>query len=1830
MSEELIPPFTGPMSKETAQYRAKQAVEYYQRQVKVQNKPDIPKRNNRDRQDVRENNEHVNGYRGSHYENKNVNVDGRHSAQSQGYSYDSDRFVRGGHRATVHGTNGVRPREQQGFNNTVHNHDVQMQNNRTVHSEHRPGSKKRYSRGLHRSNSNLEESLEYMNLENLDASLTTRKGYGSTSSLDNIMNASTSSDSFFQMLENLRPETTDQRSPAPSKLHEVLRGSKTEIKNQNFLRNLEKIANGDVINNRPLSTDEVDEGGQSPRSYKKDRKSRSKSITPDVVGPGVWKRFRGKGDLDIGAKTDSVPDLEVKGDERCRRKAFVHYDSQSIGFDVNKVLTSKKSLTSFNNVSTGASAASGTRESFAADAEAPDIVNDDGDGQNNELVHSCSFFRNEIGGEEERIVGLTQNNANKQSNIDRIQNKSAITMNRSPECCGVTILDCSPTTVGHILPPHSKHKDHVIEYLDSGAYYYRHFFNGQEHQNYFGIDDALGPLAVSIRREKLEERGNNLGKGEAGLYQYRVIIRTSELTVLRGSILEDAIPASGRLSSSRGIPVKDLLEFLAPDVQASCLRQATSGQKTFDQLMKLDEQRIFNTYKIGIMLCKAGQTTEEDMYNNEVGCPAFDEFLSCIGEKVRLKGFEKYRAQLDNKTDSTGTHSVYTTFNNCEIMFHVSTMLPYTPKNTQQLLRKRHIGNDIVTIVFQEPGAPPFTPKCVRSQFQHVFIIVRAHNPCTEKTSYSIAVSRSRDVPPFGPTIPEHAKFYKSREFADFLLAKVINAENAAHHSEKFSAMAVRTRQEYLKDLATNYVTSNSLESASKLSKFVSGKKKEKNRGKLIPDNFALGALVWHVKVEDVSQPSTVVCYLGIAAETLVIVEESTGHVIFTTHCGSVIGWTSQAISLRLYYRQGDCLVLQPLSGDMEELQEIVTRLRAVTPGCETQELTLKRNGLRQLGFHIQAEGIVTDVEQNGFAYVAGLRKGSRLVEICKVASVTLIHDQMVDLLRTSATVKVVVIPPMEDGSPRGVVNLHANHHYSSFPALNAVIQAEFSHHRRQARSSSSSSDAILSPMSPISPHDPSTRDQLPQGSSPWQHKSTEHLHHKYTLHTREFSTNSSSKEGYERAKDASTLREIGARDSVCSSQEYSSTRESTPRDCEERWELREIIRMNSRDSRDTLDSTDQEDGDYIHERESSVSSSHSQSSQRNSNTLPHQKNSSTSSDHRGEMKSPPNRTFYLSSDSGPWATSSLPRGSSNITQMPAFHGYQDSVVSSGRGSLFDGRLETGDQYGSNSRGLDDSSYGTLEERHKKSGSRDSLDQYPHGGSRDWPEPNQPRRPPPPKEVAGWAESLSTSHKTYLTSSTENIYTSTASQQQQSSLSQHQFQQSAFSSQQHQQSAAPSSSQHQHQHSSSSSSSGPPHPACKPLLTSTGSDPQSSVQHGNYAQELLKQSQNTKYLLSQGHESSRKEGLNSANSSSVNLSDTSFSSGGSGQAGAMPQPGPHMDGKIYGTREDAVSRRRANTTSSQSQGGGKAHIPGRIAELSSVSPLSSEHSSPRSSHKNLSGMSSEESLSTRLRPGVTTKLIKSRATTNLQDDLMKLIDPDIAESDLAGIMTSQSKNRRLSGRLVRTMSDESLHSGKGSLMLERDIRDVLFTDRKPDSQTSREHFRQHRLSPRALPDDTSRVTVPDSTASLDWSSLVDVATKAIEGSPEDLKDRISSPVNSTISSASSSSNLNKSGEIKVPSLYRPKHDRPPDPPTASNPPVWRSVVANPQQRINDLEMKVAQLEEELAQERQESAALDGEVQRLRTENARLQEESQNAAAQLRRFTEWFFTTIDRQ
>lgn len=64
--------------------------------------------------------------------------------------------------------------------------------------------------------------------------------------------------------------------------------------------------------------------------------------------------------------------------------------------------------------------------------------------------------------------------------------------------------------------------------------------------------------------------------------------------------------------------------------------------------------------------------------------------------------------------------------------------------------------------------------------------------------------------------------------------------------------------------------------------------------------------------------------------------------------------------------------------------------------------------------------------------------------------------------------------------------------------------------------------------------------------------------------------------------------------------------------------------------------------------------------------------------------------------------------------------------------------------------------------------------------------------------------------------------------------------------------------------------------------------------------------------------------------------------------------------------------------------------------------------------------------------------------------------------------------------------------------------------------------------------------------------------------------------------------------------------------------------------LPELQNQVTQLEDRISKETRRRKSLEHAVRRLTDENRRLQDESQAAVQQLRRFTEWFFQTIDRQ
>ncbi|XP_063250212.1 rap1 GTPase-activating protein 1-like isoform X8 [Prinia subflava] len=117
-----------------------------------------------------------------------------------------------------------------------------------------------------------------------------------------------------------------------------------------------------------------------------------------------------------------------------------------------------------------------------------------------------------------------------------------------------------------------------------------------------------------------------------------------------------------------------------------------------------------------------------------------------------------------------------------------------------QLQRKRHIGNDIVAIIFQDESTP-FVPDMIASNFLHAYVVVQLTHNATGDTLYKVSVTARDDVPFFGPPLPNPAVFRKSAEFREFLLAKLINAEYSCYRAEKFAKLEERTRSALLESL---------------------------------------------------------------------------------------------------------------------------------------------------------------------------------------------------------------------------------------------------------------------------------------------------------------------------------------------------------------------------------------------------------------------------------------------------------------------------------------------------------------------------------------------------------------------------------------------------------------------------------------------------------------------------------------------------------------------------------------------------------------------------------------------------------------------------------------------------------------------------------------------------------------------------------------------------------------------------------------------------------------------------------------------------------------------
>ncbi|KAI8340862.1 hypothetical protein BC941DRAFT_347507 [Chlamydoabsidia padenii] len=216
-------------------------------------------------------------------------------------------------------------------------------------------------------------------------------------------------------------------------------------------------------------------------------------------------------------------------------------------------------------------------------------------------------------------------------------------------------------------------------------------------------------------------------------------------------------------------------------------------------LIRLDKDMNHYQFKCGVLYVKDGQYKEDEWFSNNHGSTSFDSFLDCLGEKISLKGYQGWAAGLDTKSGDSGDYTYTSTWQDIyQVTYHISTLIPSTSGDKQHIQKKRHIGNDIVCIVFVD-GNKPFDPAAIKSQFLHVFIIVHQEE-LHGRIGWRVEVTCVKDVPLFGPAVTNQT-FYDKPSLHNFLLAKLINAEYAALKAPKFTKPLDRARKGILSNV---------------------------------------------------------------------------------------------------------------------------------------------------------------------------------------------------------------------------------------------------------------------------------------------------------------------------------------------------------------------------------------------------------------------------------------------------------------------------------------------------------------------------------------------------------------------------------------------------------------------------------------------------------------------------------------------------------------------------------------------------------------------------------------------------------------------------------------------------------------------------------------------------------------------------------------------------------------------------------------------------------------------------------------------------------------------
>ncbi|EFA79117.1 RapGAP/RanGAP domain-containing protein [Heterostelium album PN500] len=320
--------------------------------------------------------------------------------------------------------------------------------------------------------------------------------------------------------------------------------------------------------------------------------------------------------------------------------------------------------------------------------------------------------------------------------------------------------------------------------------HYKTFFYSKEQYNFINYVPSLGGHII-ISVVKQQEPGKNK--------QHRALIRT------RNGV--EKILIVSRTPKEKDI-IKSIQNYLKPiaNISKSSFKSIKTD-KIISHLLDFEKIDITKRYHFFVMFCGDGQITEREMLSNQKVSREFVEFYRFLGKKVPTKDWSSYNGGLDTRNNTDGEYTIYTELQGIEIVFHISHLIPVErrkeilSRNTSVIIY--HEGKSTLNPSTFSSSKNTFTNQTYHYHLEILFEIKKVRVDDGSSVFYKMGVASNTQIPPFGPMISDPPIYQKIASFKQYLITKLINAENAVYSTQHLMQELSKQRSIKLDDIVT-------------------------------------------------------------------------------------------------------------------------------------------------------------------------------------------------------------------------------------------------------------------------------------------------------------------------------------------------------------------------------------------------------------------------------------------------------------------------------------------------------------------------------------------------------------------------------------------------------------------------------------------------------------------------------------------------------------------------------------------------------------------------------------------------------------------------------------------------------------------------------------------------------------------------------------------------------------------------------------------------------------------------------------------------------------------